>query len=133
FADLAIGVPGEKVNLLGKAGAVAVIFGSAAGLTDVGNQLWDQDSTGIGETAEQGDNFGLSLAAGDFDDDTFDDLVIGVPFEDIGPSQDAGAVHVIYGSLTGLDAAGSQVWWQGNGGILGLPEPLDLFGSSLAV
>ena len=36
-------------------------------MTGTGSQVWTQDSPGVPDTAESGDNFGQSLAAGDFD------------------------------------------------------------------
>ena len=51
----------------------------------------------IVDTAETSDSFGNSLAVGDFNGDDRDDLAIGVPFEDIGTTTDAGMVNVIYG------------------------------------
>src|SRR5688500_13335341 len=44
------------------------------------------------------------IARGDFNGDGIGDLAIGIPFEDIGGKQDAGAVNVIYGSVQGLSA-----------------------------
>ena len=38
----------------------------------------------------------------DFNNDGAADLAIGVPFECVGAIQDAGAVHVLYGSAGGL-------------------------------
>ena len=93
FEDLAIGVPMEGRD----SGAVNVIYGSPAGLAAPGNQIWHQDSAGIAEQREQGDNFGFALAAGDFNDDGLEDLAIGVPGEDVG----AGAVNVLYGAGPG--------------------------------
>ena len=58
FDDLALGVPGEDIRGLIDAGAVNVIYGSATGLTAIGNQLWHQDSTDIEDLAEDGDTFG---------------------------------------------------------------------------
>lgn len=107
FADLAVGVPDETVGGDQNAGAVHVYYGSAAGLTSVGEQLFDQDSAGIGGAAEAGDFFGDTLAVGDFDLDGFADLAIGAATEDLGEAANAGAVWVIFGSPAGLDAAGS--------------------------
>ncbi|HSO55082.1 MAG TPA: FG-GAP repeat protein, partial [Actinomycetes bacterium] len=59
-AELAVGTPGENVST----GVVHVLLGSAAGLTATGSQLWSQDSPGVAGTAEQGDRFGDTLAAG---------------------------------------------------------------------
>ena len=62
--DLAVGVPYEDLAAGTSAGAVNVIYGIGGGLTEVGNQLWHQDSPGIAETAEANDYFGSSLASG---------------------------------------------------------------------
>ncbi len=94
FEDLAIGVPGENTDV----GAVNVIYGGPGGLAAPGNQFWHQDSFGIAEQREQGDNFGSALAAGNFNRDGFEDLAIGVPVEDIGGIENAGAVNVLYGA-----------------------------------
>jgi hypothetical protein len=69
--------------------------------------------------------------AGDFDDDGFADLAIGVPGEDLGTAVDAGAVQILYGSPAGLTADGNQLLAQTLPG-LGAPETGDRFGSSLA-
>ena len=45
-----------------------------------------------------------------------------MPGQDLGPLDDAGQVNVIYGSPTGLTAAGDQVWTQASPGIKGVPE-----------
>ena len=130
-ADLAIGVPFEDQTGTDD-GAVNVIYGSGTGLNQAGNQVWDQDTPGIIGTREAGDRFGSSLAVADFNGDGFTDLAIGVPFEDQTGTDD-GAVNVIYGSGTGLNQAGNQVWDQDTPGIIGTREAGDRFGSSLAV
>ncbi|MEM9213229.1 MAG: S8 family serine peptidase [Cyanobacteria bacterium P01_F01_bin.150] len=129
FDDLAVGVPGEDLD----AGAVNVIFGSSNGLTATGNQLWSQDSVGILNGKNEDDEFGSVLAAGDFDNDGFEDLAISVPGEDIGSVANAGAVSVIYGSSNGLTATGNQLWSQNSFGILETAEFSDRFGEALAV
>ena len=125
FDDLAIGITGEDVDTLvqgtvSNAGAVAVLHGSAIGLsaTVVPDQFWHQARTGVEDLPEESDNFGFSLAAGDFNGDGIDDLAAGVPQEDPssinGTIVDAGAVHVTYGSLSGLNAMTilDQFWTQ---------------------
>jgi hypothetical protein len=57
----------------------------------------------------EGDRFGSSLAAGNFDRDRYDDLAIGVPYEDVGTTVNAGAVDVVYGSASGL--YNKHGWW----------------------
>jgi hypothetical protein len=60
-ADLAAGVPGENVGAISDAGAVNVLYGGAGGLSATGNQLWHQNSAGVLDAAEAGDNFGWAL------------------------------------------------------------------------
>lgn len=130
--DLAIGVPGESIGTLLGAGAVQVLYGSSTGLKATSNQLWHQNSTGILDAAEASDNFGDSLAAGDFNGDGRDDLAIGVEEEDVGTVNEAGIVHIVYGSSTGLRSAGNQIWHQNSTGILDEVEHFDHWGDSLA-
>jgi FG-GAP repeat len=133
FADLAIGVPGQTVHSLVGAGAVHIIYGSAQGLSAARNQVLHQDSTGIRGVAEADDRFGTALAAGDFDNDGFVDLAIGMPNQVVGSSQGAGAVQVVYGSAQGLAPAGDRVFDQDSAGFQGKAEMGDVFGLTLAV
>jgi hypothetical protein len=110
--DLVAGVPGESIGTKTSAGAVNVIYGSLGGLTSSGNQFWNQDTPGIVNVSEQGDGFGISLAAGDLNHNGADDLAVGVPAENstVG-MRDTGAVNVIYGRKPdGLSAVGNQIW-----------------------
>ena len=132
FADLAIGVPGEDIGSVASAGAVNVIYGAAAGLVAVEDQLWHQDIAGINNAAEPGDEFGRALAAGDFNGDGRDDLAVGVIQEGVGGIVNAGAVNVIYGSADRLQATNDQLWHQNVTGIEDTAESNDLFGLALA-
>jgi hypothetical protein len=124
FADLAVGAPQEDVgSQLEHAGAVSVLYGSAAGLATSSSQLFT-DPAGV-EFAAQ---FGAALAAGDFDNDGFADLGVGVPFENVGGITSAGAVSVLYGSGAGLGTAGAQSFSQPVSAV----EDTDLFGYSVA-
>ena len=67
----------------------------------------------------------------DFNGDGFDDLAVGVPGDDVNGDEDAGSVHVIYGTGSGLAAAGDQIWHRDRKGINGTTEPGDSFGSRL--
>ncbi|MCL4210654.1 MAG: integrin alpha [Phycisphaerales bacterium] len=82
-----------------------------------------------------------ALPGGDFNGDGFDDLAIGVPDEDVGLRVDAGAVHVLYGSVGGLRATiasgapidarlftESATWWAGVS-----PQAGSRFGEALAI
>jgi hypothetical protein len=134
-ADLAVAAPGEGLGP-GQAGAgvVHVLYGSTGGLTAAGSQLWSQDSPGVGGVAEAGDGFGGALAAGDFNADGRADLAVGVPSENAaaGMVYGTGVVHVLYGSVSGLTAAGSQLWSQDSPGVAGVAEAGDGFGVALA-
>jgi disulfide bond formation protein DsbB len=130
--DLAVGVPFEDIDGISGAGAVNVLYGSGSGLTDVGDQLWHQDTPGIQGTAEAFDDFGRALASGDFNGDGVEDLAVGVRFENIDGITNAGAVNVLYGSGGGLTDVGDQLWHQDSPGILGAAESSDLFGRALA-
>jgi len=114
--DLAVGIAREFVGSI-RGGGAAVIYGSATGLTATGDQMWDQNSTGIEDTAEGGDMVRSSIAAGDFDADGRDDLVLGFDGENIGAISHTGAANVIYGTSTGLNAADDQFWHQNLPGI----------------
>ncbi len=131
YTDLAVGVPYEHWNDP-DTGIVQVLYGTADGLSAVGDQLWRQDVTGIEGGEEADDRFGYAVAAGDFDGDGYTDLAIGVPYESVGTENQAGATNVIYGSASGLTAAGDQLWYQGNNGLQGTPELGDRFGWALA-
>jgi hypothetical protein len=122
--DLAVGVPGEDVGSVQDAGAVNVLYGSAGGLTGTGSQLFTQPVSAI----EPGDQFGAALAAGDFNNDTFADLAVGAPTEDVGSTPGAGAVSVLYGSAGGLTTGGAQTFTQ----VGSRAEPDDEFGFALA-
>ena len=116
------------------AGAVSILYGSAGGVTASGDQLWHQNDLVSTDGAETQDHFGESLAAGDFDGDGAADLAVGIPGEDIGDADDAGAVQILYGAPPGgLSSVGSQFWYQGSPGVQGGVESNDHFGESLAV
>jgi hypothetical protein len=136
FCDLAVGVPGEDVGTLVDAGAVHVLYGSAAGLGAADDQIWDQNRAegrvAVEGAAEPGDGFGGALAAGDFNGDGFADLAIGVPDEDVGVRVDAGAVNVLYGTGAGLSALNDQLWDQNSPNVNDFSETGDRFGSVLA-
>lgn len=130
--DLAIGAPGETVGGKDFAGAVNVLYGSGAGLSAAGDQLWHQDSTDIANKAEASDQFGLSVGAGDFNGDGFADLAVGIPYEDLDKGADAGAVDVIYGSVAGLTATEDDFWTQDVTDINNEVEDDDWFGYQVA-
>lgn len=130
--DLVVGTPLEEFSRQRQdVGAINVIYGGNTRLSAVNNQLWHQNSPGILGSSAAGDQFGSVLGIGDFNGDGRDDLAVGVPLDEVNGVRDVGAVNVLYGSSTGLRAAGNQFWHQGSLGKV--PQIADLFGSSLAV
>ncbi len=124
YSDLAVGAPGENNS----GGLVNVIYGSGAGLTANGNQRWRQGADGIQGSRDDGDLFGIALAAGDTNGDGFDELIVGAP----GDESNKGQFHVIYGSAGGLTGSGNQRWRQQNDGLPDDRESDDAFGAPLA-
>jgi len=104
-----------------------------AQLTDLGATVVHDGSGAVG-TFEEDDRFGESLAVGDFDDDGFDDLVVGIPGETVNGFPEAGAIHVFYGYAGGLRLTGDQIFTQNTPGITGSDaEEGDQFGFAFAV
>ena len=135
--DLAVGVPFEDVasGANNDDGAVNVLYGGRRGLRTKGSQFLHQAKPGMaGEGAELNDEFGYSLAAGDFGSGGRADLAVGVRFEDVasGANDGDGAVNVLYGGRRGLRTRGSQFLHQDKPGMAGDGAELnDLFGCAL--
>ena len=150
--DLAIGTPYEDVGNVKDAGAVSVIYGSPGGLLPQDNQFITQSGISvsgdnfvfvIGDVLghpEPNDRFGYSLTTANFNGIYGpEDLAVGVFGESSSTAARAGAVNVIYGSLSRLSSVNNQLITQagvfeGNlvTDILGAPEESDGFGSALA-
>jgi hypothetical protein len=130
FDDLAVGVPDEDIGDI-DAGAVNVLYGSAAGLSSTDNQIWHQDSLDTLGAADLFDAFGSALTAGDFNGDGFNDLAVGVPFENTGDIVIAGAVNVLYGSAAGLSSTDNEFWNQNSSDIRNTAEEGDVLGLPL--
>ena len=131
--DLAIGSPEEDIGAETDAGGVQIIYGTLLGLAAEGNVFFRQGDSAITAAPEPFDNFGASLAVGDFDGDGYDDLAIGVPNEDIEAESagNAGAVHLLFGSPGGLTGTGDITLFRGNG-LPGDPVVAEQLGTALA-
>ncbi|MBX9397106.1 S1 family peptidase [Streptomyces sp. TRM72054] len=89
--------PKASVAGLSEAGLLKVVYGAGKG-----NETLHQNLTYVPGGAEADDEFGSELAVVDYDEDGCSDLVVGVPFEDVGTAVDAGLVTVLYGAPQGL-------------------------------
>ncbi len=132
FSDLAVGVPGEDVGAITDAGLVHFILGSGTGLTGSGDYVMHEDINRVRDICEIGDFFGKSLAAGDFDNDGFVDLGVGVPGQDIPGKVDAGGVHIFYGGGQGIKPPGNQTFNLDSPAMTGTAAIGDQYGSALA-
>lgn len=114
IADLAVGAMLDDETRDYATGSVTMIYGSPSGPTPVGAQLWSKDTAGVDgaphpfnfANGDFPDLFGFTLAMGDFDGDTFDDLAVGAPGSDVVRAgtrrSDAGATSVLQGSDSGI-------------------------------
>ena len=104
FADLAVGAPGES-GRYDPSGAVHVLHGSKAGLTDTGATRLTQVG---GEDFDSG--FGRALAAADFDGDGWPDLAVSAPLtEEAGTTPATGVVSVYRGGPGGFSVSRGSV------------------------
>ena len=118
YADLAVGAASGSKFLL--------LYGSPSGLGVARSAA--SDRTMIQPDGASGSGFGHELQAGDFNGDGFDDIASGAPWTD----RNHGAFGVLYGSATGVTAAGGQWISQDSPGVPGAAEPGDVFGWELA-
>jgi hypothetical protein len=115
------------------AGALAVLYGSATGLTADGNQFWSQNSPDILDDAEKSDWMGRTgVTGGDFNGDGFDDVAVGALQDSVDAFGKAGVVNVIYGSVDGLTSAGNQLFSENSpGSVSDGAETGDRFGRTV--
>jgi hypothetical protein len=134
--ELLVGAPGESVGTRGSAGSVTVVS-EIQGFPPVGTweaARYTQNSPGVGDSVEAGDRFGASLAAGTLSitaPSSVRRIAVGVPGEDVGSKNLAGAVNLFTASGSGL--AGLKYVTQNTAGVGGASETGDRFGASVAV
>jgi FG-GAP repeat len=126
--DLAVSVIGYQNHT----GALSVLYGNAdgTGLTTTSNSWITEPDLGL--TPHGGDEFGHTLAAGDFNGDSITDLAVGQPSANPGGLTDAGTVTTLSGTPDGLTSAGATIWSQNSPGVPGANETYDQFGYALA-
>ncbi|MEV8431599.1 VCBS repeat-containing protein [Streptomyces sp. HUAS 31] len=112
-------------------GRVVVIRGSQGGPVNGDAPMADltQDSAGVPGADEANDGFGSSVSIADVNGDGYGELAIGVVFEDLGTTEDAGATIVMNGASTGVSRTGARTFTQNTAGVPGTGEPTDYFGS----
>jgi hypothetical protein len=93
---------------------------------------FSQATPGVPGEPEADERFGSELAAGDFSGDGFDDLAVGVSGDKSDELEFAGAVNILYGTVDGPTAVGSQLLTQATPGVGGDPEAHEFFGAALA-
>jgi len=133
YGDVIAGSPYEDLRSKVDGGQIQVFYGTASGVTTVGDRTIHQGTRRVVGTSEPDDLFGSALAVGDFDFDGYDDLAVGVPGEDVHATVDAGAVTILYGGEFGLSGQDSQVFSQASTGVEGDVGAYDNFGHSLVV
>lgn len=119
--DLAIGGPRRKND------GVSVIYGSAGGLSSVGDQM----------LPGSGGGFGAALAAGNFDGNVVsdigcDDLIIAAPYKKVS-GVNAGILRRFAGGIAGLEYPAAQTIHQDSPDVVDTAEVDDLFGWRLAM
>ncbi|WP_037628070.1 FG-GAP-like repeat-containing protein [Streptomyces aureus] len=125
YADVAVGTPGEAIGTLASAGGVAVLRGSASGLTGSGAVSFSQDATGVPGTAEKGDLFGGYTALADANHDGRAELYVAAH----GENTYDGGVWAFRSTSTGPTATGSVSFGPA---ALGAPVTDAWFGYGLA-
>lgn len=107
--DLAIASPNRAVNNVTGAGQVTVMPGlRGSGPVATGALVLDRAAEQMDPEVEvpgepiRNERLGAALAAGDFDGDLVDDLVIGVPAADAGLVKAAGSFLVVYGAASDM-------------------------------
>ncbi|MBT2493614.1 VCBS repeat-containing protein [Streptomyces sp. ISL-96] len=123
YGDIAIGVFGEAIGTLKRAGSVIVMRGSATGPTGTNAQGFNQDTPRVTGVAETDDFFGFAVKLVDTNRDARAELVVGAPHENAGE----GSVWVLPGTTAGITATGSFSF---GAGTLGTVAPGAALGSS---
>ncbi|MFG2195054.1 hypothetical protein [Streptomyces sp. NPDC048639] len=106
YADIALGIPGEDVGRTADAGSIALLHGSASGVTGAGAQVFHQDTSGVPGAAEENDRFGISTALLDVDGNGHRDLAAGSTAE----NGENGATWLLRGTSTGLTATSAYAF-----------------------
>lgn len=137
-SDLVVGQPyNSESGHTAKGGAVTVVYGSTTGLTSTGRKLYHQDTSGVPDSGESGDNLGWSVSVGDVNLDGYADILAGVPGEDVtrsGASRtNAGVALMVRGTASGPTSSGAVLIGQDTTDVPGVTETDDRLGSSVSL
>ncbi len=124
YADLALGIAYEDIGGIVNAGSVALVRGTASGITGTGTQVFHQNTAGVPGVAENDDKFGATTALLDVNGNGHPDLAAGAPAE----NSDNGAVWILPGTTTGLTTTSALAF--GPGDVSG-PATDAMFGAAL--
>ncbi|MFH8363950.1 VCBS repeat-containing protein [Streptomyces anulatus] len=97
YGEVAVGVPGEALGTVARAGGIVILPGTASGPTGTGSTGFNQTTEGITGTAEADDLFGGGAAFVDGNKDGRAELAVGAPGENAGE----GSLWVVPSMKTG--------------------------------
>ncbi len=129
YDDVAMGAPGENEDIFPgrEHGAVVVNYGSARGIKHTG-----ADWLTVGAVNETVVHYGIAMAVGNFNNDDYDDLAVGLPDFDgnFGAATSSGQVWIHLGGPGGLQGTPNTFF---ESTFAGDPvEAMDRFGAALA-
>jgi hypothetical protein len=127
YDDLAVAAPWESNGLINTPahGVVTVNWGTVYGLGHQGAATLSP-----GEPLDNLVAFGFAMAVGDFNGDGYDDLAVGLPYNDIVAINNAGSVWIYDGFAGGIQLAPSLMMTEND--CAGVAEADDYFGTTLA-
>ena len=109
-----VGVPGEDLGGRTDDGGFNRLVGGAGGVNATGLSMISQATSGVAGAGEADDRYSAAIVSGDFDNNGFYDLVVGVPGEDIGSNINTGSIAVFEGDASGISISGNRRFQQGS-------------------
>lgn len=132
FADIASGAGATVVNGHNGAGAFAVLYGTATGLSTAGSAIFTEDTAGMPGIAESGDQLGIGMRALPVTPTGYAGLIVPAPGESSSGATDNGGIEVVKGGPSGITTTDARYLDGADlaGGLadnaqLGYDQPLD--------